>query len=163
MLWFIVLAGVFSVLTVIAFALDGVLDSFVPDIGGDGLLSSTSIFAAIAGGGYGGWIALGGLDVSMTVAGLVALLTAVVVLAVTAVALRAVRRAETPQARLEDTVGRPGTALTGAPEGRPFEFLVHHGGHPMKISAVADHDVSRGAELVVEHVISPTRLHVRSP
>lgn len=163
MTWFVLVAVVFSVLTVVTFFLDGVFDSLSPDFGGDGLLSSTSLCAAVAGAGYGGWIGLGALDLGMTGGLVCAGLAAVVVLAVTGLALRAVRRAETPQARLEDTIGTVGRAITGAPAGRPFEFTVPHHGHPLKISAVAEHDVSQGDELAVEAVISPTRLRVRPP
>lgn len=159
MLWYIVIAGVFSVLTVVALLLDGVFDALVPDLG-EGLLSSTSLAAAVAGGGYGGWIAQGGFGASASAALVAAVATGVAVLLITGIAVRVVRRAETPQARLVDAVGEIGSAITGAPAGRPFEFSVHHAGQPMKISAIADHEVAQGDALVIDQVISPTRLHV---
>ncbi|GAA1186445.1 hypothetical protein [Nesterenkonia xinjiangensis] len=162
-IWFILVAVVFTVLTVVTFFLDGLLDSVLPDLGGDGLLSSTSLCAAVAGAGYGGWMGLGALELGTAGGLLLAGLAALVVLAVTGLALRAVRRAETPQARLEDTIGTLGKALTGAPAGSPFEFTVPHHGHPLKISAVAEHDVVQGEELAVEDVVSPTRLRVAPP
>ncbi|GAB3189493.1 hypothetical protein [Nesterenkonia suensis] len=160
MIGFVVVAVVFTVLTVLAFFLDGLLDSVLPDLGGDGLLSSTSLCAAVAGGGYGGWMGSGALGLGPAGSLLFAGAAAVVVLAVTGFTVRAVRGAEAPQARLEDVVGTTGRALTGASAGAPFEFTVVHHGHRLKIAAVAAYDVVQGEELTVEAVLSPTRLQV---
>ncbi|MGQ7785954.1 hypothetical protein [Nesterenkonia sp. K-15-9-6] len=160
MIGFVVLALVFTVLTALTFILDGLLDSVIPDLGADGLISSTSVCAAVAGAGYGGWIGRGALDLGLAGALIVAGLSAVVVLGITGATMKVVRSGEVPQERLEDVVGRTGRALTGAPAGDPFEFLVSHRGQPLKISAVAEHDVSHGDQLVVTEVVSPTRLRV---
>ncbi|OSM44825.1 hypothetical protein [Nesterenkonia sp. PF2B19] len=49
MIGFVVLALVFTVLTALTFILDGLLDSVILDLGADGLISSTSVCAAVAG------------------------------------------------------------------------------------------------------------------
>lgn len=160
---FVILALVFTVLTILTLVLEGLLDSLLPDIGGEGLISSTSLCAAVAAAGYGGWIGSGALGLELPGTWGVAAVSAVVVLGVVGMTVKAVRGAESPQERLEDLVGRPGRALTGAPGGVPFEFLVTHRGQPLKIAAVADRDVAQGEELVIEEVVSPTRLRVTAP
>ncbi|WP_120005474.1 hypothetical protein [Nesterenkonia muleiensis] len=160
MTWFILIALGFSVILVLAVVFDGVLDAVNLDFGGDGILSATTIAAAVAGFGYGGWIATAGFDASMGVAVTVGIAVAVVIAVIAAKSVRLIRRAETPGNDPEDKVGQQGTAITGAAAGDPFEFSLVHRGQPRKLSAVAEDDVSPGDALTVEAVLSPSRVKV---
>lgn len=161
MTWFISIALIFSVLLLLAVIFDGVFDVVDLDFGGDGLLSATTLSAALAGAGYAGWIAIAGFGASEGVAVLAAGAAAVTIGLVTAKTVRLIKGAETRNARTEDKIGATGTAVTGAAAGSPFEFSLYHGGHPVKIGAIAEHDVAPGEALVVDQVLSPTRVKVR--
>lgn len=160
MTWFVLIALVFSVILVLAVIFDGLLDAVNLDFGGDGILSATTVSAAIAGFGYGGWIAIAGFDVSTFQAVGVGLTVAVLIAVIAAKAVRLIRRAETPANDPEDKVGGTGTAITGASAGDPFEFSLVHRGQPRKLTAVADEDVRPGDALTIEAVLSPSRMKV---
>lgn len=160
MMWFILIALAFSVILVLAVVFDGVLDAVNLDFGGDGILSATTISAALAGFGYGGWIAMAGFDTTMGAAVAVGIATAVVIALIAAKSVRLIRRAEAPENDPGDKIGQQGTAITGASAGDPFEFSLIHRGQPRKLSAVAEADVSPGDPLTVEAVLSPSRVKV---
>ncbi|WP_150460545.1 hypothetical protein [Nesterenkonia ebinurensis] len=160
MTWFILIALGFSVILMLAVIFDGVLDAVNLDFGGDGILSATTMSAAVAGFGYGGWIAMAGFDASMGAAVGVGLGVAVLIALIAAKSVRLIRRAETPGNDPEEKIGRTGTAITGAAAGDPFEFSLVHRGQPRKLTAVADEDVSPGEALTIEAVLSPSRMKV---
>lgn len=160
MTWFVLIALAFSVILVLAVIFDGVLDAVNLDFGGDGVLSATTIAAAIAGFGYGGWIADAGFDASMGVAVIVGIAVGIVIALIAAKTVRLIRRAETPGLDPEDKVGQQGTAITGAAAGDPFEFSLVHRGQPRKLTAVAETGVKPGDALIIEAVLSPSRVKV---
>lgn len=160
---FILIAIVFSALLVLAVIFDGVLDAVNLDFGGDGVLSATTLAAAGAGFGYGGWFAVGGFGASTGVGSLVGIAVAFLVAALAAATVRMIRKVEAPHVTPDEKIGLEGSALTGAEAGDPFEFSLIHRGHPRKLTAVSEVDVAPGQALVVQGIISSSRVRVGRP
>lgn len=160
-LWtiFIAVAVFFLLVLIVGVVFDGILDMF--DVGGDGVLSMTSVGGAGTGFGVGGAIAVSSFDAGVDGGVIAGVLGAALFGFISVKLARFISGMDAESLSQESKIGSVGYALTGAEASQSFEFMISHDGQRKKISAISDDIVKPGDALVVEAVLSPTRLKVR--
>jgi membrane protein implicated in regulation of membrane protease activity len=159
---FIAIGIVGVLLLLVALLVDDIFDGLLPE---SDWLSTASIAAFLAAFGFGAGLLQRqvGLHPGLAAAGGAA---AGVALAMVAVrwsrALSTMATDATPTSG--DLLGCTGRVITAVPGGSSGEVMVRLGGQPVKLSAVGpdggDAELSRGAEVIVVDVLSPTRVRV---
>jgi len=157
---FLALGVVGAALLVVFIVFDDVLDAILPD---NDWLSGPVLAAFLTAFGILGWAVDSGFDAPRWVAvaggiggGLGLGYTAYRI--TRAVAGMATDATPTPQ----DFVGREGRVITTVQPDRVGEVLITVGGQPLKLTAVADREIERGAPVVVVDSVSPTKVVVQS-
>jgi hypothetical protein len=157
---FLALGVVGAVLLLAFIVFDDVLDAVLPD---NDWLSGPILAAFLAAFGIVGWAVDSGFDAPtwLAVAGGIGggLGLGYATYRITrAVAGMATDATPTPQ----DFVGREGKVITTVQCDRVGEVLITVGGQPVKLTAVADREIERGAPVVVVESMSPTKVVVQS-
>ena len=162
--WFLGLGIAGLVLLVLSLVFDGVLEGVLDSIGGglDGFLSLPVIAGFVSALGFTGAITPGvtgaGAGVA-TGAGVVAGGVAGWVTWRFSQAL--LHDGAAPAPRGEDLAGTSGSVVTAIPAGGYGEVLLYLAGQPVKYAAKAATPVTRGTEVWVDSVLSPTSVSVR--
>jgi len=140
--------------------LDGVFDALHLDAAA-GILSTPVIGAFFAAFGFGGAMALSGLEFNTGPASAVGLGAGLALGSLTAVFMRSVMRMSTDVTpRTADLVGKTGVVLTRVPAGGLGEVRVAHLGQQLKLAARCDEPVPAGTTVVVVAVASATAVVV---
>ncbi|MFF8606111.1 hypothetical protein ACF06X_09250 [Streptomyces sp. NPDC015346] len=162
--WFLGLGIAGLVLLVLALVFDGVLEGVLDSIGGglDGFLSLPVIAGFVSALGFTGAIVLGTTGTGAGGAAGAGAVAGVVVGWVTWRFSRALLRdGAAPAPRGRDLTGTSGSVVTEIPAGGYGEVLLYLAGQPVKYAAKAATPVTRGTEVWVESVLSPTSVAVR--
>ncbi|MFF4171639.1 hypothetical protein [Streptomyces sp. NPDC001744] len=149
-------------LVVLAFSLvfDGVLEGV--GIGVDGFLSLPVIAGFVSALGFTGAIATGAAGAGPLAATLAGVVAGTLTGWLTWRFSRALLRdGGAPAPRGEDLAGTSGTVVTAIPVTGYGEVMLYLGGQPVKYAAKAAVPVTRGTEVWVESVLSPTSVSVR--
>ncbi|MEV6327863.1 hypothetical protein [Streptomyces sp. NPDC051909] len=162
--WFLGLGIAGLVLLVVSLVFDGVLEGILDSLGGglDGLLSLPVIAGFVSAVGFTGAITMGAFGTGAGIAGGAGVVAGAVVGWGTWRFGRALLRdGVTPAPRGEDLTGTSGSVVTAIPAGGYGEVLLYLAGQPVKYAAKAATPVTRGTEVWVEAVLSPTSVCVR--
>lgn len=156
-----VVVGIIGALLLLCFLLVGdALDGILPE---NDWVTGEVLGAFLAAFGLFGWVVDAQFDVGTPTAALVGVGGG---LAMGWLALRLVRtlsRMQTdPTPGQRDLVGKQGRVVTAVSPGSAGEVLVTLAGQTIKLSAVADETLARGAAIVVVESQSPTRVLVQS-
>ncbi|MFF5919950.1 hypothetical protein ACFY8C_16660 [Streptomyces flavochromogenes] len=162
--WFLGLGIAGLVLLVLALVFDGVLEGVLDSIGAglDGFLSLPVVAGFVSALGFTGAITMGAVGTGAGVAtgaGVVA--GGVVGWGTWRLSRALLRDGVTPAPRGEDLTGTSGSVVTAIPVGGYGEVLLYLAGQPVKYAAKAATPVTRGTEVWVESVLSPTSVSVR--
>ncbi|WP_329275944.1 hypothetical protein [Streptomyces sp. NBC_00691] len=162
--WFLGLGIAGLVLLVLSLVFDGVLEGVLDSIGGglDGLLSLPVVAGFVSALGFAGAITLGATGAGGVVAtGAGVVVGGVVGWGTWRFGRALLRDGGAPAPRGEDLTGTSGSVVTAIPASGYGEVLLHLAGQPVKYAAKAAAPVTRGTEVWVESVLSPTSVSVR--
>jgi membrane-bound ClpP family serine protease len=156
---FVVVGVIGAVLIITFLVFDDVLDGVLPDAD---WISGPVIGAFLAAFGVAGWAVSDGFDAPGWLSALVGIAAGIglgyVAFRVTKALVHTATDATPTAASL---VGREGRVVTGALPGQLGEVLVPIGGQQVKLAAICEDELSRGARVVVVDVASPTKVVVQ--
>ncbi|PZR53508.1 hypothetical protein DNL40_08395 [Xylanimonas oleitrophica] len=157
---FLVVAGIATVLVVLAFVFDGVFDIFDVDLPGDGAFSVMGLFGGVA---SFGWTAVAVIAMTawtaLTVIGVALAVGVAVVVGMSALA-RVLRRSSAQGATSGDLVGAEGAVVEQVSPGAPGLVRVTYHGAPRTVTAHSEVVLEPGTQVVVDRAESMGEVHV---
>lgn len=156
---FVVVGVIGAVLLITSLVFDDVLEGVLPD--GD-WISGPIIGAFLAAFGIAGWAVTDGFDAPGWLASLVGIAAGIALGYAAFLVTRALVHSPTDATPTAGAlVGREGRVVTGALPGQLAEVLVRIGGQQIKLAAICDDELARGAAIVVIDAASPTKVVVQ--